>query len=379
MEKETTYWNALITNGRLEDVFGSHSRNVAIQFERFATSSTLLRQEIWALNEAANRSGLIDRDRENRWKREIASTFRDFTSTPFAQKTLETIINEGPRGSDGIAVLQAAEIRAERLLISGSICLEIGAWAAAKNLLDRARDAAQQKAPTEPPGATSVLHEIKFFACVARRLAANADNWQREYDAAAEDLIHLGRSNLRSSFETARILSERVGLALCSLSWAVHPDRLARSLEANRHAEQALSLLKTISKEFGASPLFEGGAQPGWIAIVDHLTLNIMVLAFWWWTLRGEVDSRLQEFTDLALARRNQLANVLPTGSAHEQLYPELARLALTEAANTPQLRLTLIDAIDEIMTSDRESSFGFDLPATDKAEFSKIRQILAA
>src|SRR5262249_37036753 len=99
MERETTYWNALITNGRLEDAFGSHSRNVDIQFERFATSSALLRQEIWALNEAADRRRPVDRDRENRWKREIASTFRDFGSTPFAQKTLETIVNEGPRGS----------------------------------------------------------------------------------------------------------------------------------------------------------------------------------------------------------------------------------------------------------------------------------------
>jgi hypothetical protein len=378
MEKETTYWNALITKGKLEYEFGSQSRNVANQFERLATSSTLLRQEIWALNEIASKDGSPSQESDNQGKREIASTFNDFRSTPFMGKTLESVISEGPRGSEGIKILQGAEVRAERLLVSGAICLEIGAWEAARNLLDRARYAAQPELSANSRDHSAIFHEIQFFSCVARRLAANADNWATEYAAVAKDLARLERTDVFGPFGRARILAERMGLALCSLSWAVRPSRLTQSREANRYAEDALSLLKTIHENFGGSPLFKGRELPGWVAVIDHLTLNIMIFAFWWHTLKGELDHQLRTFTNSAIGRRDELRSSLPAGSAHSKLYPELAQLVLA-ADSADKTRIRLIDFINEVLTHDRKSSFAFDLPATDRAEFGKIKVVLAA
>jgi hypothetical protein len=114
------------------------------------------------------------------------------------------------------------------------------------------------------------------------------------------------------------------------------------------------------------------------LAIVDHLTLNVMILAFWWHTLKSGMDSRLRAFTDAAMVRRSELMPSLPTASVHRLLYPELAQLAL-KLTDKDELRSRLIDAVDGYLAHDREGSFAYDLPATDRAEFSKIRLILAA
>ena len=54
MEGETAYWNALIDAKKLQSTLRSQSQVLATNFESLATSSGLLRHEIWAFNAAAD-------------------------------------------------------------------------------------------------------------------------------------------------------------------------------------------------------------------------------------------------------------------------------------------------------------------------------------
>ena len=173
---------------------------------------------------------------------------------------------------------------------------------------------------------------------------------------------------------------EQLALALCSLSWEIFPQRPNQSAGARKLADDALKLLGAAHGEFESSPLHKGDPEPAWLAIIDHFTLNTMVLAFWWHVVKGGMDRTLCAYAQQALHRREELAAKLPAEGIHVKLYPVLAKYALAGGKLDHASLSTIVEvALRDVFRFDRESSFAFDLPITDKVEFKKINGVISA
>src|SRR5262249_6267499 len=158
-------WQELMRPEVLERGIETQLQTLEDSVEKLAASSTVLRYAVWALN-AGNQSG----ETLEYGKREVLSYCRDFRSERFAGKILTDIIVEITDSEKGIQYVEEAEVRAESLMVSGILCLTIGAWSAASNLLHRAKN-------REAHEESAFDREVLFFSCVARRLSASAANW----------------------------------------------------------------------------------------------------------------------------------------------------------------------------------------------------------
>jgi len=340
----------------LGGVIGNQSRNqandVAKKFFTLATSSALLRTEVWAFDK---RDAPISSNR-----RRLVTEFDDFKSSAFKGKSLPDAVNElkqkiGAR----IEELQDADV-AERLLVIGCMSLGIGAWAAARNLLEVA---VQQNA------STLLKREIQFFCCVARRLAAGFSNYEAEYDAL-EVLLRELLAEAKSTTERLRLLNEILALRLCRVPFSAalrqdFADDVAVALEVwGEIVELGLPGLVGSAESDLAQALFKQFALNTFCLTyyVDHKHIDappVMAMT--------RVIQQMIENSSFAYVREG----------VHGQIYPKMASFALADGKMRTNLANEIETLAQDTLRSDDEAGILFDIPFVDRTELRTVSEIM--
>jgi hypothetical protein len=245
--------------------------------------------------------------------------------------------------------------------VTGCLSLQIGAWAGAKSLLDRAAALAGR--------ASAFEFEVRLFHCMARRLAADQREFAGEYSEVKRQLKDLasregafGRTNT-----DPRVRNEQLALDLCELAFLTsQPARPLKQLRsATRHW---ISMRERFSDR-----LTDRAVDSYWQAISRQYILNSFNLFYWSTVFETEIPDELRRCVEIILDRIGDPEYSYVRGGFHGKLYPMLAAWALEDGADRADLTAAITACIDEALATDEETGFAFDVPFADKAEFVGI------
>lgn len=355
-EAEMKLWQE-VSHDVLKRKFSGQISKVADQFVQLTASSALLRLEVWAFDQR----GLP----VNTNRRRLATEYTDFSSEAFAGQTIAEIIDNLRHDlGQSISGLQAADAK-ERLLVIGCLCLEIGAWAAARSLLGIAAKSAA--------GPVKLVREIRFFQCVARRLAATHKTLLSEYAQVEEDLDTMLATGHSDSGDQARLRNEAVALLLCKAAFL--------AFENKPHKTELRKAARTWERlvEWEAGRLVAEQTMPMWQAMLKQFSLNSFCLIYWLTTAKMRLPPTLTDLTQHLLATVERKASSYIAEGVHGDIYPDLARYALSrEDDDRPALAARITGNIQRALMRDAEAAFLFDIPYVDKTELQCIGRDLA-
>lgn len=359
----------LLNKAYLPDRFSSDVENLSIGFEKLQTGSTLIRQEIWAVNQAANRDNVGEPGIEP-YRRPLPTRFTEFQTPEFSGYTLNEVISRLPRSpADAILTLQSASDRHEHLFVAAGISFEIGAWENAEDLLAKAWPGKQKKKPGD------LYNEIEYFHARSLRLSSTDSTWKYRLKKATKGLKRL-LDREDSDFAQLRAESELFAIRVCKISWGA--DFASPNTVTTRAISKAYQFcVKSIEKKLVAIDKLQKN-DGALLAIYRQMGLNLMALSFWKWAIIGE----LSQYERRVALKAIEFIDGLPPrqeATAHDMIYPELSKIAIS--SNADDLGSHARKAVSEIrhfMTDDMARGLAFDMPPTDRAEFSKIRDFLA-
>lgn len=355
---ETQLWRRASSRELLSAGFTTQVEGVRLSFEKLATGSTLLRQEIWALEHGPPE---LDEVRGHS-RRAVASEYTRYQSAAFRNKTLEMVLADLRREkAAAIPTLRKAE-RRERLFVTGCLSLQIGAWSGAKSLLDRAimLEEAQD----------DFSFEVRLFHCMARRLAADLREFSKEYKNVRTELARLRATEAAGGRGRAdpRLRNEQLALELCELAYFVSQNK-----DITRQLRDGASLWRRLTERFG-DRLTKPTELPYWQAVTRQFLLNSYNLLFWIAITDSEEPDRLRECVEKSLAQLERPEFAYVKGGFHGTLYPMLARYVIVPSEKERNVLAAKIgDCIEEALSIDEDSGFVFDVPFVDKAEFVGI------
>ncbi len=362
--QEMALWKTALMRDALRTDLRAQVSELGVSFEDLASTNTLLRHEIWTLEQ-----GLPQYEEQGfRNNRKLVSEFDAFLHPVFKGRALNEILStfrsrRGEMVEEMRAMARNKADRVERMLITGCLSLEIGAWAGAEALFSRARNVRKTS------HSTALLRELTFFHCVARRLSASQDSFIREYKTARLELTVLARDT-KNTFDTVRLRNEMLALDLSDIAFRrsskrqIGPDLLG-TLESWRGLERYQDrLLAPAEDEI-------------WRTASKQYILNSCNLAYWHYAAGIRIPSRLRAITERALQVLETHANSYATDTVHGTIYPLLARYALGGEPERADLAPAIENAIFEALEYDRNAGIAFDLPYVDKAEFVTIRHVL--
>lgn len=359
--RDTQLWRRAKSRQLLDAGFSEQIEDVRMSFEKLATSSTLLRQEIWALEhgppELSNDQGHS--------RRSVASEFSDYRSPMFAGKALNEILADLRRQKAAAIPLLRETDRGERLFVTGCLSLQIGAWAGAKSLLDRA--AMLEDQPEQ------LIREVRLFHCMARRLGASLRDYRAEYAAVRKSLeSQREKERGRPNREDPRVRNEQLALELCELAFVAYENK-----DMSRPLRSAGILWQRMKERF-RDQLTSAAADPLWQAISRQFVLNSCNLLFWTIATGADEVPGLRKCVGSLLEDLDESRLDYITESVHGRVYPMLARYALarSESERAP-LAAGIGVAIKESLSLDETRGFAFDDPFVDKAEFVAIMERL--
>jgi len=359
-DRELSIWRNAVTHDAMRNDLRTQVTELGASFEDLASTNTLLRHEIWAVGQ-----GLAQHVEQTfRNQRRLASDFDGFRYPPFRGITLNQILALFRESGGGMfeemrAMAQSGTARAERLFLTGCLSLEIGAWAGAETLLQRAKRLR--------PG-DNLAREVSFFHSVARRLAATEESFPRDYRSARIDLANLQRE-AGGTFDKMRIRNETLALDLSEIAFR----RAAKAPIASliEVALDSWSDLRTYQRR-----LLEPTLDDVWRVASKQYILNTCNLAYWHHATGLPIPERLRGTVERALETVSGHAREYVTDTVHGTIYPLLARYALGEEDRT-RLAAEIEEAISAAIDWDRSAGIAFDLPYVDKAEFGTIRHVL--
>lgn len=360
---EVGLWSRVASEMQANRFFPRQMDLVQREFERIATSSTLLLQELRAIEEGLG--GSVASREFNR--RAVISTFRDFRSLDFSGKTLtEIALDLEGRRHAAIPILQGAD-RAERLLFAGALCLGIGAWPAARSLLGSAASLSS--------ASSGLKTEIAFFRAVARRLAAVEHDVRTEYIKARNSLEQLlAASRSGDTHNAVRIQNELFALSLCETIFATYAgaDPAEALVSAARHWQE-------ITAAHGA--LFMSDAIDGpFLPLARQYALNSCSLLYWLHVtgVQAEGTGALRSVVKqvLPLATDGRFAHA--SCDMHATIYPAVVRYVLSGTGDREVTAAGARAAVEAALDSDRGDGFGFDMPRVDRLELLSMRACLA-
>lgn len=362
--REMDIWKTAIIRGALRDDLRSQVSDLGVSFEDLASTSTLLRHEIWAVEQ-----GVVQHEEQAfRNHRKLASAFDHFQYSAFRGSTLNDILSMlRSRRGDMVDILRdmarSRADRAERMFLTGCLSLEIGAWTNAEVLLANARRLERSLRQTD------LKREVTFFHCVARRLSASAESYTRNYKLARQDLAGLLDANPRN-FDGVRIRNELFALDLSDIAfrrWSKHP------------VTDALHVATESWRKLGSyhTRLLEPATDDVWRIASKQFILNSCNLAYWHCAANAQLPDNLRAVTEEALRSIEGHAKDYATDTVHGTIYPLLARYALGEGQERERLGEEILHAIDEAVAYDRSAGIAFDLPYVDKAEFQTVREVI--
>jgi len=359
LQAEGAHWRKFV-NSDLRNAFESRVADFERSFSRVAISSVfLLRHEIWAMELAAKKSD-YDYNGGDFGRRVVPTRFDSFQSTEIRWRKLSELVETLPHeGAAGLRRLESVD-RAERLLIGGALCLDIGAWSASTNLLQKSAFAAASSFKTSP----ELASEIEFFLAVSRRLSATGRDWRSRYEASQTALDRL-LEIASSDFDQSRIQSEMLALSLCALAWEVDLSGSSSNSAAIQYFWEAFSLLESLQRILDEEPADAAAAR-----IRNQVALNTFDLFFWGYVLRVE-DATLTTRVLKELARYRPLHS--DDVGPHERIYPTLAEFVLGTTDEA-----FLLSCLSGASDQKRNRHFAFNLPEVDKLEFQKIGIYLA-
>lgn len=359
-DRELSIWRNAVTHDAMRNDLRTQVSELGASFEDLASTNTLLRHEIWAVGQ-----GLAQHNEQTfRNQRRLASDFDGFRYPPFRGMTLNRILalfreSGGRMFEEMRAMAQSGTARAERLFLTGCLSLEIGAWAGAETLLQRAKRLR--------PG-DNLAREVWFFHSVARRLAATEESFPRDYRSARIDLANLQRE-AGGTFDKMRIRNEAFALDLSDIAF-----RRAAKAPIAALVEDALDSWGELRTYQGR--LLEPAVDDVWRVASKQYILNTCNLAYWHHACGTRIPERLRSATERALESLSGHASQYATDTVHGTIYPLLARYALGEEERE-ELAAEIEEAISAAIDWDRSAGIAFDLPYVDKAEFGTIRHVL--
>lgn len=351
-ETERRVWQNL-SIAVLRREMGDQVSRVADQFRELTQSSALLRLEIRAFNQrtlpaSANRRMLV-------------SEFAGFDSAAFRTCSLPQVVDMLRRDLDAsIDGLQAADSR-ERLLVIGCISLGIGALSVARTLFEQAR---------RPRDADPLGVEVRFFQCVARRLAPGNDTILKEYADLEKQLPAL-LADGSGPLHVGRVRMETVAVLLCRVAYVAYLGK-NYSLILNR----ALSEWRLLS-EWGRGRLVTTQSEEPWRALLKQFTLNTFCLQFW----ADEADVPTPEILrDMGIRLLDMMEDqqcAFIKDGVHGAIYPDLARYALASKSDRHTIAIRICASIRRALEHDAQAGFAFDLPFIDKIELGFLERRL--
>lgn len=357
------YWTRFVQSSRFRQRFNDAARSFKEEAVSLSASSTLLRQEVWALHAAQERGAERGDDFS---RRALATDFHGFASASLRTEGLSSVVDTWMEsGAGALESLKNVEVRAERLLCVGALCLQIGAWGAAYRLLSEAIG------PTLSPEDRRLQDEVRFFHAVASRLAATDRSWVKRGGDAAASLAFLRRSPALDAFGRARLASEEVAVALCQIPW--NYEALDRN-QITIILQQAEARVIAFSKKH-LPALVEAHEVPHHAAVLKQICLNVFCMTAWRSIHNEGVPVRLRELHDeyAAIFATDWMTRF--ASGPHTDTYPILARLALSDGGEDRQRdAVEVIGRMDHLLAKDVEYSFALDMPTVDKKEFRQLR-----
>jgi hypothetical protein len=357
VEKEQEYWTSF-----------ARSRTFRHQFESALDGwqssvtqvSTILRKEIWALKAPRKVT-------EEFGARPLPSKFTNFASSRLMGRSLSDIVDElKEKRLGGLDTVSSIEVMEERLLVMSALCLEVGAWAGADNLIRRANAPQTRQIYLEG----SLGRELKFFKCRAIRLAADQRDWNRRFGVVDRELTALLHTSGKDAFEHRRLQSEMLGLLTCAVAWGHLEGRDEERVLIN--LSRLINVVRTIDSEILSSG--KGFDQTYERPIMHQIYLNILDTVFWSQRLTGHVEDSLRPIAEKAL-RHVVDASSLFYESAHLVIYPKVAEIILMGPNGDTVGEIH--DYIERLLKADKKAGFAFDLPAVDKIEFGEMQRFL--
>jgi hypothetical protein len=363
---ENRFWLDFVRSNDFISAFSDATRSFGKQVVRAAETKVLLRQEYQTLDHMSRRSNEDEQSPDDFSRRSIPTVFRDFSSDGLRGRSLPEHLDRMKKHRSGaLDLLQSISDRNERLLLVSALALEIGAWTGAMALLKEIRLPAQRV--DQPFGASPLHSEISYFRCLAWRLSAREDQWQTSYASAHATLSRLTEAGVLDRFGQARARSEHAALHLCLVAWRYEP---ARPAEAELALQQAVSHLRFAME--AVSRLAGTPEELGFWTLRRQIALNIYCTATWTAILMPRSLQGLAKMIDEADVTLKTLPSGMFRPGPHQQIYPQLARLALEEFRDR-NASLAIVDDIATILSKNRDSRFAYDLPPVDRVEFEKI------
>jgi hypothetical protein len=363
---ESNFWLDFVSSSEFRSAFVGATKSFREEAVRISETSTLLRYEIWVLQASADRAGADATIPEGFCRRALPSIFSAFESRSLMGVGLPDhaaqILSSGVYSFDDI---EAVEVKSERLLLVSYISLEIGAWAGALALL--------REPEAQRPIGTALGYELTFFRAVSRRLAATAQNWQLQYDAARNELRQLFDVKGKDKFQTARLNSESIALDLCLVVWEYDISTRSGGLSAIARAIRALGS-RDVSGFISERALGNFGVEE--MKISRQLSLNMCCAIFWEYVVRGQIGPDADRKVDGAIEFLDSLPSSILRPGPHTAVYPLLAR-AVTDGGPNMSSVSAALSAVDSALDHEFVAEFGFSLPDIDRIELTKARDIL--
>lgn len=353
-QDEAIMWTTALTN-ELTRRSRDHANDIADKFFDLATSSALLRTEVWAVAQS---------DRPlNSNRRRLVTSFHDFKSELFYQKPLQDLVTDLKKKVGArFEALQLAD-PGERLLVIGCSCLGIGAWAAARSLLDVAKSR---------PMSPELERETVFFSCVARRLAADPTNYRAQYSLIAGELETLNEGAV-DDLDRLRSLNELVALQLCRIPFA----DAERPTRRGRNSARALDVWRRVTRLDDGGLLKMQTSQMS-LALQKQYALNTFCLTYYL-ARDGELPADVKAMSLTLFGLRLEAGFEWLREGVHGEIYPIMAQFALADANDKPELARMITLAATETLKNDEQAGFLFDIPYVDKLELSLVRDAMAS
>lgn len=328
---------------------------VTEQFVGLTQSSVLLRLEITAFNQRMLPASIN--------RRMLVTEFTGFRSEEFRGFNLPQVVDRLRGDLDAsIDGLEEADPR-ERLLVIGCISLAIGALPVARTLFEQARGTSDR----DPLGV-----EVRFFQCVARRLAPGHESILAEY-SDLEVVLPALLADGSGPLHNGRVRMEIVAVLLCRCAFEAFNG--GSYLDALRRAVSGWRLLS----EWGATRLVGEQSEEGWRALLKQFALNTFCLIFW--VGEGEITApdslRAMSMRLLGMLEGEPFAFI--GDGVHGAIYPELARYALAARDDRAAIALRVSASIRRLLEDDAAAGFAFDLPFIDRIELGHLERVLTA
>ncbi len=350
-DSEAATWSQALGSA-LKQQSDSLAKDVADKFFTLATSSALLRTEVWAL---ATRGQPMSANR-----RRLVTDFDRFESDQFRSKSLQKAVDDLQDDVGGaIAELQGVEPN-ERLLVIGCMCLGIGSWAMAKSLLEVA---------SKLEADVHLKREAVFFSCVARRLAADQHDFRNQYSSIEKDLQNLLK-NPRNDLDRLRILNENVALLLCRLPFLISKS----AADLTETVARSTKIWREVVRLHGEK-LLKAQTSAAMQALQKQFALNTFCLSYYQYQVLGKPSIDVRDYAlELLNARKRPRKGFewLKEG-VHGGVYPLMSQFVMAGNPAKRDFAKKILRSALDALKRDADAGFIFDIPFVDRLELTLV------